>query len=129
MRVAALYDVHGNLPALDAVLAEIAREPVDLVIVGGDVLPGPMPRAALDRLQSFGGVARFIRGNGDRETLAEVEGRQSAMPDSMRRLLRWNRDQLTAPQRRSRRRLAAGRSPVDARSRIGALLPRDAPQR
>jgi len=98
MRVAALYDVHGNLPALDAVLAEIAREPVDLVIVGGDVLPGPMPRAALDRLQALGGGARFIRGNGDRETLAEVEGRQAAMPDSMRHLLRWNRDQLTAPQ-------------------------------
>jgi len=67
MRVAALYDIHGNLPALEAVLDEIACDPVDLVIVGGDVMPGPMPRESLERLQSLGVPARFIRGNGDRD--------------------------------------------------------------
>ncbi len=117
MRVAALYDIHGNLPALDAVLAEIAREPVDLVVVGGDVLPGPMPRAALDRLQSLGVRARFIRGNGDRETLAEVEGRQSAMPDSMRQLLRWSRDAA----RRAPQLEAVGAWPPDVRLSMPGL--------
>jgi predicted phosphodiesterase len=96
--VAALYDIHGNLPALEAVLDEIARDPVDLVIVGGDVMPGPMPRESLERLQSLGVPARFIRGNGDRECLAEVAGRSSPMPESLRQLLRWSRAQLTPPQ-------------------------------
>jgi Icc-related predicted phosphoesterase len=41
MRVAALYDVHGNLPALEAVLDEIARADVDAIVVGGDVVAGP----------------------------------------------------------------------------------------
>jgi Icc-related predicted phosphoesterase len=36
MRVAALYDIHGNVPALEAVLAEVRRERVDLVVVGGN---------------------------------------------------------------------------------------------
>ena len=46
-RVAALYDIHGNLPALDAVLAEVRAAGVDRIVVGGDVLPGPMPRETL----------------------------------------------------------------------------------
>jgi Icc-related predicted phosphoesterase len=37
LRVAALYDVHGNLPALEAVLAEVERASVDLIVFGGDV--------------------------------------------------------------------------------------------
>lgn len=47
MRVAALYDIHGNLPALEAVLAEVGKEHVDQIVVGGDVVPGPMPRETL----------------------------------------------------------------------------------
>lgn len=50
MRAAAIYDVHGNLPALEAVLEEIRRAGVDRIVVGGDVLPGPMPRETLDCL-------------------------------------------------------------------------------
>jgi hypothetical protein len=59
MRVAALYDIHANLPALEAVLDEIVRERVDLVVVGGDVLPGPMPRETLARLLDVGGEERI----------------------------------------------------------------------
>lgn len=47
MRVAAIYDVHANLPALEAVLQDVRRAKVDRVVVGGDVLPGPMPRETL----------------------------------------------------------------------------------
>ena len=50
MRVAAIYDIHGNLPALEAVLQELRREDVDHVVVGGDVVPGPMVRETLTRL-------------------------------------------------------------------------------
>ena len=65
MRVAALYDVHGNLPALEAVLAEVAREGVDAIVCGGDVCAGPLPQECLDALRSVG--ALFVRGNADRE--------------------------------------------------------------
>ena len=44
MKIAALYDIHGNVPALEAVLSEIDREGVDMIVVGGDMVPGPMPR-------------------------------------------------------------------------------------
>ena len=67
VRVAALYDVHGNLPALEAVLAEVERSGADVVVVGGDVANGPMPRACLERLRALGDRALFVRGNGDRE--------------------------------------------------------------
>jgi hypothetical protein len=43
MKVAALYDIHGNLPALEAVLADVRRAGVDRVVIGGDVVPGPIP--------------------------------------------------------------------------------------
>jgi predicted phosphodiesterase len=38
--VAVLFDIHGNLPALDAVLAEVRASGADQVVVGGDVIPG-----------------------------------------------------------------------------------------
>jgi len=43
MRVAALYDIHGNLPALEAVLEDLRQMEVDRVVVEGDMVPGPMP--------------------------------------------------------------------------------------
>jgi len=64
VRVAALYDVHGNLPALTAVLAEVDALGVDAIVVGGDVASGPMPVETLDALRVRG--ARFVRGNADR---------------------------------------------------------------
>jgi Icc-related predicted phosphoesterase len=50
MRVAAIYDIHGNLPALEAVLQDIRQAKVERIVVGGDVLPGPMPRETIGRL-------------------------------------------------------------------------------
>jgi len=67
VRVAALYDVHGNLPALEAVLAEVEEEAPDVVLVGGDVSAGPFPAESLELLRSLGDRAVWIRGNGDRE--------------------------------------------------------------
>ncbi|MGZ8782319.1 MAG: metallophosphoesterase family protein [Gaiellaceae bacterium] len=65
MRVAALCDVHGNLPALEAVLAEVATLEVDHVVCGGDVAAGPFPQECLQLLLDRDAI--FARGNGDRE--------------------------------------------------------------
>ena len=91
MRVAALYDVHGNLPALEAVLADVEREGVDAIVVGGDFAAGPMPVEAVDRLRGLGTTARFLRGKADRE-LADLEWQ--AGEDVGRRRVAWMREQL-----------------------------------
>jgi predicted phosphodiesterase len=67
-RVAALYDVEGNLSALDAVLGEVANEGVDVVVCGGDLVVGPSPAAVFDRLADMRGV-RYLCGNADRMVL------------------------------------------------------------
>ena len=54
MRVAALYDIHGMLPALEAVLAEVEREDVDAIVLGGDLVGGPQPAETLARLRALG---------------------------------------------------------------------------
>jgi predicted phosphodiesterase len=96
MRLAALYDIHGNLPALEAVLAEIHQIGVDEILVGGDVLPGPCPRECFDLLSSLQLPARFIMGNGDRETVAARHGRMSStIPESFREVMNWNAEQLS----------------------------------
>ena len=65
MRVAALYDVHGNPPALEAVLAEVERERVDAIVFGGDLFLGPLPAETAALVRSVD--AEFVRGNCDRE--------------------------------------------------------------
>jgi predicted phosphodiesterase len=70
VRVAALYDVHGNLPALDAVLAELEDDDVDAYVFGGDIAAGPMQRRTMNRVRSLGDRAHLIRGNADRLLLA-----------------------------------------------------------
>jgi predicted phosphodiesterase len=69
MRVAALYDVHGNDAALAAVLADPRCAAADLIVSGGDVVAGPFPGSCLARLRGLGERVRFVRGNGDREVV------------------------------------------------------------
>ena len=75
MRVAALYDVHGNAPALRAVLEEVEREAPDLVVFGGDLTWGSLPRETLALVRALEIPARFVRGNADRMVGVETEGR------------------------------------------------------
>ncbi len=97
IRVAALYDIHGNLPALEAVLAEVARDDVDLIVVGGDVVPGPMPGAALSRLFGLSVPTRFIRGNGEADVLAARRGDSlERVPEQFRDVIRWVANGLPA---------------------------------
>lgn len=67
VRVAALYDIHGNLPALRAVLTEVEREGVTTLVIGGDVIVGPQPRETIEQVMALGQRAHCVRGNADRE--------------------------------------------------------------
>jgi RNA polymerase sigma factor (sigma-70 family) len=107
MRVAALYDIHGNLPALEAVLHDAREAGVDQVVVGGDVVPGPMPRETLALLLNLDMPVRFICGNGELAMLAQMAatdpdavtywGTVSGGPPSeqFREVYRWTARQLT----------------------------------
>lgn len=70
----ALYDIHGNPDALDAVLADPRAQGADVVLVGGDVVPGALARQALDRLDGLAVPVRWVRGNGEREVAAAAAG-------------------------------------------------------
>lgn len=109
MRVAALYDIHGNLPALEAVAADIRREDVDQIVVGGDVVPGPMPSQTLDFLLDLGIPVQFIYGNGELAVLAQLTATDDPstvsywgtrtgqpLPEPMRIGLRWIAHELSA---------------------------------
>jgi putative phosphoesterase len=77
VRVAALYDVHGNLPALEAVLAEVEA---DVIVVGGDVVGGAFGAETLERLRALGDRARWIRGNAERELVEQPAPRDAGPP-------------------------------------------------
>ena len=77
-RVAALYDVHGNLPALEAVLAEVGD--ADLIVVGGDVVGGPFPAETVERLRDLGDRVRWLRGNAERELVEQPPPREAGPP-------------------------------------------------
>jgi predicted phosphodiesterase len=96
MRLAALYDIHGNLPALEAVLGEIRRAEVDHVVVGGDLIPGPMPRETLARLLDLDLPVHFILGNGEVAVLAQLAGADPGpLSEQAREAVRWTAQQLT----------------------------------
>jgi putative phosphoesterase len=67
MRVAALYDIHGNVPALESALADVSSAGVDVILIGGDVVEGPQPVETLELLESIDIPLRWLRGNCDRE--------------------------------------------------------------
>ena len=93
MRVAALYDVHGNVPALEAVLAEVPEDA--LIVVGGDFAAGPWPAEAVERLRGLGDRVRWVRGNADRELAAVPEPRPGGPPPEV---IAWVRNRLSEEQ-------------------------------
>ena len=102
MRIAALYDIHGNLPALEAVLADARHAGVDRVVVGGDVFPGPLSHAVLGSLSACKFPVDFIVGNGEIAVLEHLAGRIPArVPEAFRPIVRWNAEQLDAAARQS----------------------------
>lgn len=106
MRVAALYDIHGNLPALEAVLPEVRRAEVEQLVVGGDVTLGPMPRETLECLLELDLPLHFIHGNCDLAVLAQMRAAEGgevaywgtpsgALPSPpLQEIFRWTAQQL-----------------------------------
>lgn len=101
MKIATLYDIHGNLPALNAVLEELEHIQPDKIVIGGDIVSGPMPEQVLQRLRQLGDKVLFIRGNGDREVVAAFDGQLSApkMSEEGRKITQWTAQQLGQEQR------------------------------
>jgi Icc-related predicted phosphoesterase len=101
MRVAVLNDVHANLPALEAVLEEVRDERADIVLFGGDVIPGPMTRETLAQVLQLEIPSRFIHGNGELAVLARIGARDpkavgytgttagAPLPEPAREIIRW----------------------------------------
>ncbi len=106
MRVAALYDIHGNLPALEAVLRDVRNSHVDQIVVGGDVLPGPLPRETLHCLLNLELPVHFIQGNGELAALAQISALTTGLvtywgttsgkplPESLQVGYRWTAQQI-----------------------------------
>ena len=90
MRIATIYDIHGNLPALEATLQEIERHNIDLLVVGGDVIAGPMPRETVDLLRNLDVATQFIMGNAEAEYLRCMAGQPiGALSERANEEARW----------------------------------------
>jgi putative phosphoesterase len=91
--VAVLSDIHGVLPALDAVLAEPAVRDVERIVLTGDIAAGPQPTQTLDRLLGLGDRVTWVRGNTDR---ALVELARGLVEDADHPIEPWAAQQLSA---------------------------------
>jgi predicted phosphodiesterase len=90
-RVAVLSDIHGVLPALEAVLAEPEVSAADRIVLTGDIAAGPQPAEVLDLLAKQGERVVWIGGNADRELVEYRRGRRESIPDP---IAPWAADQL-----------------------------------
>lgn len=120
-RVAVLSDIHGVLPALEAVLAEPEVSAADHIVLTGDITAGPQPTQVLDLLTSLGDRVIWISGNADRELLEYRRGQRDSIPDP---IAPWAAEQLREDHLALLGRIAAITLPVRARPGQGAVLPR-----
>ncbi|MEQ8425888.1 MAG: metallophosphoesterase family protein, partial [Cyclobacteriaceae bacterium] len=99
MKVAAIYDIHGNLPALEAVLEEVTKLKVDQIVAGGDVVLGPMSRECLSLLSGISIPIQFIKGNCEVSVLnAKRRGPAELLPKNVLEDIHWTADQLLPDQ-------------------------------
>jgi len=89
--LALLYDIHGNLPALEAVLGEVPDDAK--IVVGGDIVAGPFPSETLECLRALGDRVHWIRGNADREL---APGEESG--NAPQEVIDWVRSRLSGEQ-------------------------------
>jgi len=108
--VAVLCDIHGNLPALEAVLGELRADPPGAVVIGGDVAAGPMPLEVIERLLALPWPVHWVRGNADRCVVTAFDG---ALPADEAHEPMWVADAWTAERlSRAERDLLAGLPPL-----------------
>ena len=74
MLIAVLADIHGNLPALRATLADVDARSVDAIVVAGDVVAGPLVAESLELLSARAEPLYWISGNCEREAVAAYDG-------------------------------------------------------
>jgi putative phosphoesterase len=98
MKIAVLNDIHGNLPALKATLAEVDALGCDRIVIGGDSALGPMPRETLDLLMARGEQVTWVLGNCDRDMIASPHYK-IALSERVAARVRWAADQITPAQR------------------------------
>ena len=118
MRVAALADIHGNLPALEAVLGEVEAAGVDAIVLPGDMTIGPLQTETLDLLASLGDRVVWVRGNCERNLVEVFDGTYQTTGADHEAGTIWAGRQLT---REWRDRLAA--LPMTARLDVDGLGP------
>jgi predicted phosphodiesterase len=74
VNVAALYDIHGNAPALRAVIEALHADPPDAVVIGGDIIAGPLPLEVMALLRELPWPIHYVRGNADRAVVMSFDG-------------------------------------------------------
>lgn len=97
MRIVALYDIHGNLPALEAILHDVATIQPDWIVVGGDVASGPLPVETVDCLRALDPARTcFVMGNADQELVDTYDGlpQDPELPPFVREQNEWIARQL-----------------------------------
>jgi predicted phosphodiesterase len=92
--VAVLSDIHGVLPALDAVLAEPDVRDADVIVLTGDMLTGPQPAGTFDRLEALGDRAHWVKGNCERDLVAAARGEPYFVPPKGTPYGPWIAEQL-----------------------------------
>jgi putative phosphoesterase len=97
MRLGLIADIHGNLPALDKVLAELEREGVDQIVCLGDVAVGPQPIETLERLRTLG--CPTTMGNWDACMLGEAPKLDGELADMLVDACTWSAAQLSPAHR------------------------------
>lgn len=101
MRIAVIADIHGNIMALEAVLAELEGGQPDAIVVGGDVVSGPHPVEVLERLMALE-RAYFVSGNADREVVEAFDEGRAFDPDEQdpaRKATAWVAQRITRAHR------------------------------
>ncbi|MEU1478132.1 metallophosphoesterase family protein [Streptomyces sp. NPDC005760] len=92
-RVAVLSDIHGVLPALEAVLAEPEVAAAERIVLTGDITAGPQPAEVLALLRAQGERVLWVAGNADRELVEYRRGLRTEIPDP---IAPYAADRLTA---------------------------------
>ena len=101
MKIAAIYDIHGNLPALEAVIKVIKEIDPDHIVVGGDVVTGPMPVECLEALKELNESYQmsYIHGNAESEVLRAVAGEEPrGFTENNDAIAQWVASKLSAEQ-------------------------------
>ena len=94
------------MPAFEAVLDEVREARVDLIVFGGDIVPGPMMRETLERILTLDIPAHFVHGNGELGMLAQIDAPDpsavtywgttsgSPLPEPLKEVVRWSARQM-----------------------------------